>query len=48
MWNLAREGGWESYRTLTDKYSEELEKVIEEEDDNIEDKMTNSTESMKE
>ena len=40
VWNLAREGGWEKYRTLTDKYSEELEKVIEEEDDDIEDKMT--------
>ena len=29
VWNLAREGGWEEYKVLTDKYSDKLEKEIE-------------------
>ena len=28
-WNLAKEGGWGKYKVLTDKYSEALQKAIE-------------------
>ena len=33
MWNLARENGWEEYKRITNKYSDKLEKVVE--DDKI-------------
>ena len=38
LWNLSKEGGWTKYKELTDKYSEALERAIEE-GDTIEAKM---------
>ena len=38
VWNLAKEGGWDQYRMLTDVFSEALRKVIET-DDTVEEKM---------
>ena len=38
VWNLAKEGGWDNYKVLTDIHSEALRKVIEKED-TIEEKM---------
>ena len=39
MWNLATENGWETYKKLTDEYSEKIEKVIEDKSLNIPDIM---------
>ena len=39
VWNLRKEGGWEKYEILSNKYSELLEKVILNEVTNIEEKM---------
>ena len=33
VWNLAKEGGWDKYRLLTDQYSESIERTIEKEDE---------------
>ena len=33
LWNLAKEGGWERYRLLTEQYSDSLKKAIEKEND---------------
>ena len=38
VWNLAKEGGWDQYKVLTDVYSEALRKVIET-DNTVEEKM---------
>ena len=38
-WNLAREGGWDMYNQLTDKYSDKLEKIVENEYLSIQDIM---------
>ena len=38
VWNLKREGGWESYKKLTEEYSEKIVKAIEKDND-IEEKM---------
>ena len=38
VWNLTKEGGWEKYKLLTDKYSEALNQAIEE-GDTMDDKM---------
>ena len=37
-WNLAKEGGWQEYRELTNKYSETLRNAIENEDKTIQEK----------
>ena len=39
VWNLRKEGGWEKYQILSDKYSELLEKVIDSKETDIEEKM---------
>ena len=39
IWNLASEGGWERYRIISDKFSESLEKVIDNKEIYIEEKM---------
>ena len=39
IWNLKREGGWDRYRTLSDQFSESLEKVVRNQDIDTEDKM---------
>ena len=38
-WNLAKEGGWDTYKMETDKYKEKFENVIEDEELSIQDKM---------
>ena len=38
LWNLAKEGGWEKYRILTEQYSHSLKRAIEKENE-IEEKM---------
>ena len=40
IWNLHKEGGWDKYVELTDKYSNALNEVIEDDDKSIEEKMT--------
>ena len=39
VWNLRKEGGWEKYQILTNKYSDLLEKVIGDKETDIEEKM---------
>ena len=39
-WNLAKEGGWNKYNILSDKYSDDLKKVVGDDHTNIEEKMT--------
>ena len=38
-WNLAKEGGWDRYKEVSDQYSEAIEKVINNEEDNVEEAM---------
>ena len=38
VWNLKKEGGWNKYQLLTDKYSDYLEQVISDKNTNIEEK----------
>ena len=40
-WNLAKDGGWEKYRELSDKFSDKLDQIIENEDTTVEEMMTN-------
>ena len=39
VWNLSKEGGWDKYKTLSDKYSDVLKNVVGDENTNVEDKM---------
>ena len=39
VWNLRKEGGWEKYQMLSDKYSESLENVIGSRETDMEEKM---------
>jgi hypothetical protein len=39
VWNLAKEGGWEQYSLLSEKYSEVLENIIESKEISVEEKM---------
>ena len=39
VWNLAKEGGWEQYSLLSEKYSEVLENIIESKETSVEEKM---------
>ena len=38
LWNLAKEGGWERYKILTEQYSDSIKRAIEKENE-IEKKM---------
>ena len=39
MWNLAKQRGWEDYKKLTNKYSEKLKDIVEDNSESIEDIM---------
>ena len=39
-WNLAKEGGWDRYKEISDQYSEAIEKVLNNQEDNVEEAMT--------
>ena len=38
-WNLAKEGGWDRYKEISDQYSEAIEKVLNNQEDNVEEAM---------
>ena len=49
-WNLKKPGGWDKYKEVSDKYAEEIEKVVEDTDlgaDNMFKKIGNMQDKMK-